>query len=153
LALDFPPVCSLSFWIDCRPPLPAFVKGVLEKWTFLDLQISSPKPMTLSMELTNATVHVRANIYFEGRVISHTLIMANGERKTVGVILPGHYHFGTRQSERMEIIDGEAQVLLDGGDKGTSYSAGQAFEIPADSGFTITVTDEPCNYVCSFIGE
>ena len=109
--------------------------------------------MTHSMELNNATVHARANVYFEGRVISHTIIMSNGDRKTVGVILPGHYHFGTRQAERMELIDGEAQVLVDGSDKGTRYTGGQSFEIPADSGFTITVTDEPCNYVCSFLGE
>ena len=105
------------------------------------------------MEFSNVSVHAKANVYFEGRVVSHTIILANGERKTVGLILPGGYHFATKRAERMEIIEGESEVILDGSEKFTIFSAGQAFEIPANSGFTITVTGEPCHYVCSFLGS
>ena len=108
------------------------------------------------MEFTNVTVHAKANVYFEGRVISHTVVLSSTERKTVGVILAGSYHFGTKQAERMAIIEGEAEVLLDGMDKTTCYSAAQdsqAFDVPANSGFTITVKGEPCHYICSFLAE
>lgn len=103
------------------------------------------------MELTNATVHAKANLYFEGRVISHTVITSSGEHKTVGVILPGSYHFSTGKAERMELIEGSASVMLDGTASTAAYRAGQAFEVPANSGFTITVNEDPCHYVCSFL--
>lgn len=108
------------------------------------------------MEFTNVTVHAKANVYFEGRVISHTVVLSSNERKTVGVILPGSYHFGTKQAERMAIIQGEAEVLLDGMDKTICHSAAQdsqAFDVPPNSGFTITVKGEPCHYICSFLAE
>lgn len=113
--------------------------------------------MTLGMEIpefTNVAVHPKANVYFEGRVISHTIVLPDGERKTAGVILPGSYHFGTKQAERMEIIEGEAEVILDGHEKPSLHAAGQesyAFDVPADSGFTITVSGEPSHYICSFL--
>ncbi len=103
------------------------------------------------MEFTNVTVHAKANVYFEGRVISHTIILPGGERKTVGVILPGSYYFGTKQAERMELIEGEAEVILEGATETARYSAGHSFDVPAESGFTITVTGEPCHYICSFL--
>lgn len=104
------------------------------------------------MEFTNATVNAKANVYFEGRVISHTVITSGGEHKTVGVILPGTYHFSTGKAERMELVEGEAEVVLDGGDKTAVHSAGEAFDVPSNSGFTITVKGDPCHYVCSFLG-
>ena len=103
------------------------------------------------MELSNVTVHAKANLYFEGRVISHTVITSSGEHKTVGVILPGTYHFGTGKAELMEIAEGSCEVILDGGDAKASHSAGQSFDVPANSGFTITVAGDPCHYVCSFL--
>ena len=103
------------------------------------------------MEFTNVTVHAKANVYFEGRVISHTIVLPGGARKTVGVILPGSYYFGTKQAERMEIIEGEAEVVLEGAAKTEKYSAGHVFDVPANSGFTITVSDEACHYICSFL--
>jgi uncharacterized protein YaiE (UPF0345 family) len=103
------------------------------------------------MEFTNATVHAKANVYFEGRVISHTVITSGGEHKTVGVILPGSYHFGTGKAELMELVEGAASVLLDGTNTTSAYAAGQSFKVSANSGFTITVTEDPCHYVCSFL--
>jgi uncharacterized protein YaiE (UPF0345 family) len=103
------------------------------------------------MEITNSTVHAKANIYFEGRVISHTIITQDNEHKTVGVILPGTYHFGTGKAERMEIVEGACEVVLDGSDQMDAHAAGVAFDVPASSGFTIAVKDAPCHYICSFL--
>jgi uncharacterized protein YaiE (UPF0345 family) len=113
--------------------------------------------MTLAMdntEFANVTVHAKANVYFEGRVISHTIILPGGERKTLGVILPGSYHFGTKLAERMEIVQGEAEVVLDGSEGSSVHKAGgdsSSFNVPAGSGFTISVNGEACHYVCSFL--
>lgn len=103
------------------------------------------------MKFSNVTVHAKANVYFEGRVISHTIMMPSGEHKTVGVILLGSYHFGTKLAERMEIIEGQCEILLDGNHQIFKYAAGESFEISANSGFTITVNSEPCHYICSFL--
>ena len=115
------------------------------------MQKGAPLPIKVGMELTNVTVHAKANLYFEGRVVSHTVITASGEHKTVGVILPGSYHFGTGKAERMEIVEGAAEVVLDDTLGKESYAAGQSFEVKANSGFTITVTGDPCHYLCSFL--
>ena len=105
------------------------------------------------MEFRNVTVPAKANIYFEGRVVSHTVILGDGSRKTVGVILPGSYHFGTNQAELMELIEGKAEVVIDGEETVRRHAVGESFKVPANSGFTITVSDEPCQYICSFLGE
>ena len=47
------------------------------------------------MQFENVTANAKANIYFECNVISHTILMPDGARKTLGVILPGQYYFGT----------------------------------------------------------
>jgi len=99
----------------------------------------------------NVTVDAKANLYFDGRVISHTVHFADGTRKTVGVILPGTYHFGTAAPERMDIIAGECRVRLDGADDEITVEAGGSFDVPGNSGFTITVEDCICEYVCSFL--
>jgi len=103
------------------------------------------------MEFPNVTALAKANVYFEGRVVSHTIRLADDSRKTLGLIFPGTYHFGTDAAERMEITDGTSQVVLDGSDAQTAYRAGTAFEVPAKSGFTITVGEGICQYVCSFL--
>jgi len=99
----------------------------------------------------NVTVDAKANIYFDGRVVSHTLHFPDGSRKTLGLIYPGEYHFGTAAAERMEIIAGNCRVTLDGTATDLTVGAGQAFEVPANSGFTITVADGICEYICSFL--
>ena len=105
-------------------------------------------------EFANVTVHTKANVYFEGRVISHTIILPGGDRKTIGVILPGSYHFGTKLAEKMEIVQGEAEVVLDGSERSSVHKAGEdsfSFNVPADSGFTISVNGDACHYICSFV--
>ena len=103
------------------------------------------------MEFTNVTAHAKANVYFDGKVISHTIITADGERKTLGVILPGSYHFGTEAPELMEIVGGSCSYVLDGSEESQAVEEGSDFNVPGNSGFTITVEGEPCHYVCSFL--
>jgi len=103
------------------------------------------------MEFPDVTATAKANVYFDGRVVSHALRFADGSRKTLGLIFPGSYHFGTDAAERMEIIDGSCSVVLDGEDNALVYAAGTAFEVSSKSGFTITVGEGICQYVCSFL--
>lgn len=99
----------------------------------------------------NVTVDAKANIYFDGRVVSHTVHFPNGSKKTLGLIYPGEYHFGTAAAERMEIIAGSCSVIIDGTAEALTISAGQAFEVAANSGFTITIGEGICEYICSFL--
>lgn len=104
------------------------------------------------MEFPNVTAVAKANVYFEGRVVSHTILSADGSKRTLGLIYPGAYHFGTAAAELMQVVDGNCSVVLDGTEEEASYAAGTEFRVPADSGFTITVSGGICQYVCSFLG-
>ena len=99
----------------------------------------------------NVTVDAKANVYFDGRVVSHTVHFTDGTRKTLGLIYPGKFHFGTAAPERMEIIAGSCEVILDGTTVVEVVEAGTAFEVAGNSGFTITVADGICEYICSFL--
>jgi hypothetical protein len=102
-------------------------------------------------EFQNVTAVAKANLYFDGRVASHTILLPGGARKTLGLIYPGQFHFGTGQAERMEIVDGQCTVKLDGQNVALTYSAGDVFEVPAKSGFDIGVQTGICQYICSFL--
>jgi len=102
-------------------------------------------------QFVGVTVVTKANVYFNGSVVSHAVILPDGSKKTVGLIYPGKYHFNTQAAEKMEIISGDCNVMLDGADKNGSYGKGESFDVPAKSGFTIEVTGEICEYVCSFL--
>jgi len=103
-------------------------------------------------ELKGVTVVTKANVYFEGKVVSHTIVLADGTRKSVGVIFSGKFHFGTDKAERMEITAGECEVKVDNKAGVNCYAAGQQFEVPAKSGFDIEVKSGLCEYVCTFLG-
>lgn len=104
------------------------------------------------MNFENVTAVAKANVYFDGKVVSHSILFGDGTKKTLGLIYPGEYHFGTDAAEEMAITDGACEVVLDGQEATASYAAGTAFEVPAKSGFTIRVKDGICQYVCSFLG-
>jgi uncharacterized protein YaiE (UPF0345 family) len=103
-------------------------------------------------KFSNVTVVAKANVYFDGKVASHTVLFPDHSKKTLGLIYPGSYHFGTNQAERMEIVAGECSVKLDGKTTPGIYAAGQAFEVPAKSGFDIAVKSGICEYICSYLG-
>jgi purine/pyrimidine-nucleoside phosphorylase len=97
----------------------------------------------------NVTILKKANIYFNGNVTSRTILFADGTRKTLGIILPGKYEFGTGDRERMEILAGKLKALLPGSKEWKSFETGQMFEIPANSKFEISVS-EMTDYCCSY---
>ena len=102
--------------------------------------------------LENVTIVKQANIYFDGKVTSRTLLLADGSRKTLGIILPGQYTFGTVDKEVMEILAGTLNVQLPGTLVFTAYPAGQTFTVPAHSEFTVS-TDTVCDYYCAYLPE
>ncbi len=103
------------------------------------------------MQFSNVTVTTKANVYFDGKVVSHTILLEDGAKKTLGLIFPGTYHFGTEKAERMEIIAGTCKVTLDGQQASEQFASGTHFDVPAKSGFTIEVAGSICEYVCSFL--
>jgi purine/pyrimidine-nucleoside phosphorylase len=107
--------------------------------------------MSLPTQFTGVTVHTKANVYFDGKVVSHTVLMPDGAKKTLGLIYPGSYHFGTAAPERMEIVGGVCFVTLDGQNAEKEYPAGMFFDVPGKSGFTIEVQSGICEYICSFL--
>jgi len=100
-------------------------------------------------QFENVTVVKQANIYFDGKVTSRVVKFADGSRKTLGIMLPGEYEFGTEQRELMEILQGNMEVLLPGNDHWQSISGGQSFEVPANAKFGLKITTV-VDYCCSY---
>jgi uncharacterized protein YaiE (UPF0345 family) len=101
-------------------------------------------------QFANVTATCKANVYFDGRVISHSIALADGSRKTLGLISPGAYKFDTGPAEVMEIIAGQCRVRIADHPAWQEYAAGSFFEVPGNSYFTIEVADGITEYVCSF---
>lgn len=100
----------------------------------------------------NVSIVKKANVYFDGKVTSRTVIFSDGSEKTLGVMMPGEYEFNTSEKENMEIMAGELEVLLPGTDGWQDIKGGESFDVPANSKFSLkikTLTD----YCCSFIKE
>ena len=100
--------------------------------------------------LDNVSLKLKANVYFDGGVVSHAVIEAGGARRTVGLIRPGAYHFDTGAPERMEIIAGACAVKQAGAADWTVYRAGQGFDVPGKSSFDIRVDEGLTEYLCSY---
>jgi hypothetical protein len=102
-------------------------------------------------EFKNVTVVKKANVYFDGKVTSRTILFADGSKKTLGVMLPGEYTFNTAAAELMEVLAGDVEVSIGESAVCKAYKGGEAFEVPAHSSFTITVKTV-MDYCCSFLG-
>lgn len=98
---------------------------------------------------SNVEVEALANLYFDGKVSSRTLTFGDGERKTLGIMLPGEYTFSTELEELMQIQAGKVEVDLPNLTERITVSAGESFEVPANSSFNIKVL-EPTDYCCSY---
>ena len=107
--------------------------------------------MPVATEFSAVTVVTKANVYFDGRVVSHTVRFPDGSRKTLGLIFPGSFYFGTDAAERMEIVAGTCRVKLKGSPEEIEVTAGGAFDVPAKSGFDVSVASGQCEYICSFL--
>lgn len=96
----------------------------------------------------NVSVVKKANVYFDGKCVSHTIHLADGSRKSVGVIFPSKLTFKTGEPELMEIVAGSCRVTLDG-TAPRVYKAGESFKVAANSAFDIEAL-ETLDYVCHF---
>ncbi|MEY2802734.1 MAG: hypothetical protein RL657_70 [Pseudomonadota bacterium] len=103
----------------------------------------------MSTPLNGVSVKPQANVYFDGKCVSHSLTRADGTSLSVGVILPATLTFNTGAAEIMECVGGWCEYKLAGSDQWVKSGAGEKFSIPANSSFDIRVT-EPYHYICHF---
>ena len=80
-----------------------------------------------------AAISTRANVYFDGKCVSHSLTLADGTKKSVGVILPSSLTFNTGTPEVMELVAGACRVKLSGSERWIDYAGGQSFSVPGQS--------------------
>mgnify|MGYP003579235456 CR=1 FL=1 len=106
--------------------------------------MSTPTP-----NLSNVSVATKANVYFDGKCVSHSLVLADGTKKSVGVILPATLTFNTGAPEVMECVGGSCEYKLAGSAEWVKSSAGQKFSVPGNSSFEIRVS-EAYHYICHF---
>lgn len=101
-------------------------------------------------EFNNVTVTQAANVYFDGKVTSRSLSFADGSTKSLGIMQPGEYEFGTAAPELMEIYSGELEVLLPGESEWKTIKGGESFNVDGNASFQVkakTVVDYCCSYL------
>lgn len=101
-------------------------------------------------EFKDVTVIKKANIFFDGKVASRTVVFSDGTKKTLGIMLPGQYEFNTEDKEIMEILSGHLEVLISESGGWKTIKEGDQFEVPAKSKFSLkveTITDYCCSYI------
>jgi uncharacterized protein YaiE (UPF0345 family) len=106
--------------------------------------------MSIAEKFDNVSVVCKANVYFDGKVISHTVHFNDGKKKTIGLMYPGAYTFNTGAPEKMEIIAGECTVKVKGEQVSKVYKAGTLFNVPGNSSFDISISTGITEYICSF---
>ena len=103
----------------------------------------------MSDKIDNVSVGTKANVFFDGKCVSHSVFFPDGSRKTVGVVMPGsQLTFNVGTPELMEITSGECQVKISGEASFKTYTGGTRFKVAANSSFEIHAKDE-VNYICS----
>ena len=78
--------------------------------------------------LPNVTLTTQANVYFDGKCVSHSFTLADGTKKSVG---------------------GGCEYKLAGSDEWKSSGPGERFSIPANSSFDIRVAEQ-YHYICHY---
>lgn len=101
-------------------------------------------------QFDDVSVVAKANVYFDGKVVSHTVLFKDGTKKTVGLIYPGTYTFNTGAPEKMEVISGTCRSRNKGVLDWSTFNAGTSFNVPGNSAFDISVESGVLEYICSF---
>lgn len=97
----------------------------------------------------NVSVVKKANVYFDGKVSSRTVLLGNGEAKTLGFMQPGEFEFNTNQKECMELLAGQWDVLLPGESEWKTFNVGESFNVDANVSFQVKVSNF-ADYCCSY---
>ena len=105
--------------------------------------------MGITAKLDGVAVTTQANVYFDGKCVSHSVQFADGTKKSVGVILPASLTFNTGAAEIMECVGGGCEYKLAGSDEWKSSGPGEQFSIPANSSFDIRVAEQ-YHYICHY---
>ena len=103
----------------------------------------------MSTQFDHVSVVKQANIYFDGKCVSHTVIFPDATKKTIGVIFPSSLTFNTGAPETMELNAGKCRIRLNSDADWKTYEGGQRFDVPGNSSFEIE-TLETLDYVCHF---
>lgn len=101
------------------------------------------------MQFNNVAVIKKANVYFDGKVVSRTVLFEDGSKKTLGFMQKGEYEFSTDAKEIMEVLSGQMDIMLEGENTYTTYKEGQSFTVLANSSFKIIIKDF-ADYCCSY---
>ncbi|GGI53481.1 MAG TPA: pyrimidine/purine nucleoside phosphorylase [Oxalicibacterium sp.] len=104
----------------------------------------------MTTQFDNVSVIKQANVYFDGKCVSHTVLFPDGSKKTIGVIFPSTLKFNTGAAEIMELNAGKCRIKLAGASDWQTYEGGQKFDVPANSSFDIE-TIEMLDYVCYYL--
>ncbi|RZI99166.1 MAG: pyrimidine/purine nucleoside phosphorylase [Rubrivivax sp.] len=105
---------------------------------------------SITQTIAGVAVTTQANVYFDGKCVSHNITLADGTKKSVGVILPATLTFGTGAPEIMECVSGRCEWRMAGTEAWNASGPGEKFSIPGDSKFDIRVAGEPYSYICHF---
>lgn len=111
-----------------------------------------PHPFMITETIDNISVTTKANVYFDGKCVSHGITFADGTKKSVGVILPATLTFNTGAPEIMECVAGACEYKLAGSDNWVKSAAGERFSVPGNAKFDIRVAEgfEAYHYICHF---
>jgi uncharacterized protein YaiE (UPF0345 family) len=100
-------------------------------------------------KIDGISVTTKANVYFDGKCVSHGITYPDGTKKSVGVVLPSTLTFNTGAPEIMECVAGACEYKLQGSDAWLHSGPGEKFSIPGNASFDIRVT-EAYHYICHF---
>lgn len=118
--------------------------------TKLQLKLFIILEIKIMSEFKNVNIIKKANVYFDGKVVSRTVKFADGSIKTLGYMMPGDYNFGTEAAEVMEILAGQLDVRLPGSQEWLTVRMGESFDVPANSNFDLKI-HQATDYCCSYI--
>ncbi|MEP6970544.1 MAG: pyrimidine/purine nucleoside phosphorylase [Betaproteobacteria bacterium] len=103
----------------------------------------------ITEKFDDVCVTTKASVYFDGKCVSHSFTLADGTKKSIGVVLPATLTFSTAAAETMECVGGACEYRIAGTEQWKRSSAGESFQIAAHSRFDIRVT-EPYHYICHY---
>ena len=86
---------------------------------------------------------------FDGKVTSRSITLANGDERSLWIMLPGRYTFSTKQAEIMEMLSGKLEIKLTN-ENWKTLNTPETFNVPANSSFELNiklVTDYCCSYI------